>query len=184
MTLVARQLLSLSLSLPPLGETIMAKPRDVVQEPLDVGIADPLGPLPMEFHHPPHGHRTVACRPETVGVVGEERRAERTQEEPPPLLSHAVADGGDPERSGFPVPLGNPDAAPGQGLESPAREFPHPDPHVLVAILLEQTNADLVDPRHPALPLDVAKSGAPQGLGDPSRQRRSLELDQTQVLSS
>jgi hypothetical protein len=155
----------------------------VIQEPLNVGIEYLGVPLPMELQHPLHGPMTVACRPETVGVVVEDRLEERTQEEPQHLLSNAVADGGDTERPGFPVPLGNPDTVQGQGLESPALELPHQGQQILPKIVLEQTNADLVDPRRTAIPLDVAKGAEHQGLGNPSRQRMSFDLGHTQVLS-
>src|SRR4029077_8309499 len=112
-------------------------------------------PLPMELPHPHHSLMTVACRPETVGVVVEDRLEERTQKEPQHLLSNAVADSGDTERPGFPVPLGNPDTAQGQGFESPALELPHQGQQVLVEIALEQTDADLVDPRRTAIAFDV-----------------------------
>ncbi len=157
--------------------------RDVVKEPLDVGVEYVSVPLPMEFQHPLDGLMTVASRPEPVRIVVEDRLEERTQEEPKHLLSNAVADGGDAERTGFAVPLGNPDTAQGQGFESPALEFPHQGQQILVEIVLEQTDADLVDPRGTAIPLDVAKSGAHQGLGNPSRQRVSFDLGHTQVLS-
>src|SRR5260370_27076880 len=121
-------------------------------------------PLPMELQDPFHSAMTVACRPVTVGVVVEDRLKERTQEEPKHLLSNAVADSGDAERPGFPVPLGNPDTAQGQGFEGPALEFPHQGQQVLPEITLEQTNADLVAPRRTALPLDVAKGGQHHGL--------------------
>ena len=56
--------------------------RDVVEEPLNVGIEHMGVPLPMEFDDPQHGLMTVACRPEPVGVVVEDPLEERTQEEP------------------------------------------------------------------------------------------------------
>ena len=108
---------------------------------------------------------------------------ERTQELTDHLLSNTVADGGDTERPGFPVPLGDPDTAQGQGLECPALEFPHQGQQVLKEISLDQTDADLVDPRSTVIPFDVAKGGEHQGLGNPSRQRMSFDLGHTQVLS-
>ena len=98
-------------------------------------------------------------------------------------MSNAVADGGDTERPGFPVPLGNPDTTQGQGFESPALELPHQGQQVLIEVFLEQTNADLVDPRRTAIAFDVAKRGEHQGLGDPSRQRMRFDLGHAQVLS-
>src|SRR6202011_1115247 len=112
---------------------------DDIEKPLDISIEYLGVPLPMEFQHPLHGHMTVACRPETIGVVVEDRLKERTQEEAKHLLSNAIADGGDAERPGFPVPLGDPDTAQGQGFESPALEFPHQGQQVLEEISLEQT---------------------------------------------
>src|SRR5258707_11972136 len=96
-------------------------------------------PLPLEFQHPFDGLMTVACRPEAIGVVVEDPLKERTQEEPKHLLSNAIADGGDTQRTSFPVPLGDVDAMQRQGPVSPVLEPSHQGQQVLLEIALEQS---------------------------------------------
>ena len=94
-----------------------------------------------------------------------------------------MPDSGDAEWTGFPVPLGNTDTAQGEGPKGPLLELPHQGQQVRYEILLIQFNADLINPRRTAIPLDVAKGSEHEGLGDPSRQRVCFDLGHTQVLS-
>lgn len=93
--------------------------RDVVKEPLDVGIEYMGVPLLTEFQHPRHRPMTVACRPEPIGVVVEDPLEERTQELPEHFLSNAVADSGDTQGPGFAVAFGDMDPTQGEGPERP-----------------------------------------------------------------
>ena len=83
------------------------------KKPLNVGVEHLTVPLPMEFQHPLDGHVTVACRPETIRVIVENRLEDRAQEQPEHFLSDAVPDSGDAEWTSFPVPLGDTDATQG-----------------------------------------------------------------------
>ena len=156
--------------------------RYVVEEPLDVGVEHMTVPLPMEFQDPLHRHMTVACRPETVRVIVKDRLEDGTQKQPEHLLSNAIPDCGDAERTCLPVPLGDPDATQGQGPKGPLLELPHQSQQVRCEIVLVQTDADLVDPGGSAIALDVAKGGQHQGLSDPSRQRVCFDLGHTPFL--
>ncbi len=140
-------------------------------------------PLPPEVQDPLHCHVTVASRPETIRVIVEDRLKDGTQDHPEHLLSDTVPDSGDAERPSPSVPLGDQDATQGQRPKDPSLELPHQGQQVRCEIVLVQTNADLVDPRRTAIPLDVAKGVVHQGLGDPSRQRVRFDLGHTPILS-
>ena len=150
--------------------------REVVKEPLDVGVEHMGVPLPMEFQDPLHGHMAAACRPEAIRVVVKQPLEERAQEEPKHLLSNPVADGGDPQRACLARSLGDMDAPQGEGLESPVLQVAHQGQQVLFEVDLEHRDADLVNPRRPAIPPDVAEGEMHEGRGDPSRQRVVLDL--------
>src|SRR6266852_4841204 len=119
----------------------------------------------------------VATWPEAIGVVMKQPLEERAQELPKHLLGNPVADGGDPQRACLARPLGDVHASQGQGLEStPRLEITHQGEQILFEVSLEHSNADLVNPRCPAIPPDVAKSAVHEVRGDPSRQRMNFDL--------
>jgi len=155
----------------------------MIQEPLDVGIEHLSVPVPLEFQHLFHGLMAIACRPKTIRVVVKDPLEKRTEEEPKHLLSNPVANGGDTQRTGGAVPLGDMDTTQGLGPKAPVLETPHQGQQVLREITLKQPNADLVDPGRAPVTSDVPKRGLEQGQGDPSGQRMSLDLDQLSVLS-
>src|SRR5207302_7980545 len=93
--------------------------RDVVEEPLNVGVEYISVPLPMEFDHPCHGHVAVPLGPEAIGVVMKDPLEERTQELATDLLSNSVADCGDSQGTGFAVAFGDVNATQRAGLKSP-----------------------------------------------------------------
>ena len=82
--------------------------RNVVEEPLNVGVEYVNVSLPMEFQHPLDGLMAIAAWSETIRVVMkqplEEPRVTRTQKLPQHLLGNAVADGWNPQ--GTKLPLG------------------------------------------------------------------------------
>src|SRR4051794_28188051 len=138
--------------------------RNIVEEPFDIGIEDIGVPEPMEFDDPLDRPMTVACRPETVGVVVKDPLKERTEELPQHLLSNTVADRRDTQRPRLAVTLGDMDATQGQGLESPVLEATHQGQQVLQEIALIELDADLVDPRRTAIAFDVAEGFEHEGL--------------------
>jgi transposase len=156
--------------------------RNVVEEPLDVGVEYTV-PLPMEFQDSLHRHVTVACRPEPIRIIVKDRLEDGTQKQPEHFLSDAIPDCGDAERTCLPVPFGDVHTTQRQGPKGPVLEPPHQGQQVRRQIVLVPTDVDLVNPRRAALPLDVAKGGPQQGLGDPSRQRMCFDLAQTPILS-
>ena len=133
-------------------------------------------PEPMEFQDPLDRHVTVAFGPEAVGVVVKDRLEERTEEEANHLLSNAIADGGDAQRTGVAVAFGDVDATQGQGLVGPVLEASHQGQQVLFEIAREQLDADLVDSGRSSVAFDVPKSDPHQFRSDPSRQRVRLDL--------
>ena len=140
--------------------------RDVVEEPLDVGVEYVGVPLPMEFQHPLHGLMTVACRPEAIGVVVKDPLEERTQEEPKHLLSNAVADGGDTQRAGLARrPLGMWTRRKGRGWNVPLLRSRIRASKFCSRLASNMVNADLVDPRRAPVPFDVPEGGDASGPG-------------------
>jgi hypothetical protein len=117
----------------------------------------------MELEHPRDGLMTVACRPEAIGVVVEDPLEERTQELTDHLLSNTIADSGDTQWTGLPIPLGDMDAPQRPGPVGPVFETAHQGQQVVQEILLVHPDADLVDPSRSPVTLNVPEGGGEQG---------------------
>ena len=106
---------------------------------------------------------------------------ERTQKKPQHLLSNAIADSGDPQRSRLAVALGDMHAPQGVGSIRPVLEVAHQGQQVLQKVVLVELNADPVNPRRPAITSHVAEGFAHERLGNPPGQRVCLDLGHRQV---
>ena len=133
-------------------------------------------PEPMEFDDPLDGHMTAAGRPEAIGIVVKNPLEERIQELPKHFLSHTVADRRDTQRPCLAVALGDMDATQGQGLEGPILEASHQGQQVLQEIVLEESDADLVNPRRTAIAFHVAEGSEHDSRGDTPGQRMRFDL--------
>src|SRR4029077_18177718 len=152
--------------------------RQVVEEPLDIGIEYDRVPLSMEFQDSLKRLVTVPVGNESEGSRVKLGFEDRRQEESDDFLSDAIpndrnAEATELRRSGT---FGNVQSAQGEGLVSTRLEFPHERVEILIELILEHLNADLVDSRSTAIPLDRPESFVHQRKSNPSGERMKLDF--------
>jgi hypothetical protein len=99
----------------------------------------------------------AAPRSEPIGIVVKNPLEERTEELANHLLSNPVTHGGDAQGTGFTVALGDVDTSERVGLVCPILQASHESQQVLFEIVLEEFNADLVDPSGASVAFDATK---------------------------
>ena len=151
--------------------------RDVVEKSLNVGVEYETTPGTAEFGDLLESVVTRFVRPETVGLVVEQRFEQGVQQPTQHFLCHAIADGGNAQRAFLATPLVDVLASRRQGLKSPRLEFPHQPFEVLFEVGLEHLDADTIDSGGPAVLANSVECVAHDSERDPSGQRVMFDLE-------
>ena len=103
---------------------------------------------------------------------------DRRQEESDDFLSDAIPNDRDAERSELrrAGAFGDVQSAQGEWSVLTRLELPHERVEILFELFLEHLDADFVDPRSTAIPLDRSESFAHQRKGDPSGERVNFDF--------
>jgi hypothetical protein len=142
--------------------------REVVKEPLDVGIENELETLIVETQSRFQGLMAVAPRAEAVGRVMKQGFKDRRQQAANHLLSHTVFDGWNAEGAKLRFIFGNEGAPQRVGLKRTLFQLPQQSLEILFKVGLEHPNADLVDSRGATIALDGFETVTQQSAGDAS----------------
>jgi hypothetical protein len=145
---------------------------------MNIGIEHDRVPLPMEFQDSLKRLVTVPVRDKSEGSRVKLGFEDRRQEESDDFLGHTIpndrnAEGPELRRSGA---FGNIQSAQGEGSVVSRLELPHERIKILIELILEHLDADLVDSRSTAIPLDRPESSVHQRKGDPSGERMELDF--------
>lgn len=151
---------------------------DVIEEGLDVGIHDPLEPGGVSRTEDLNRLMSVAARTEAKGELREMRLEDGFKDGANHLLSDAVSDSGDAQRTKrrrgvvatFAFPFRNEDPSQGRGAVASAFEGAHQGGEIVVQIGFKSANADLIHASRAAIAFDGKKSAAhPVGVNQPGQ---------------
>jgi hypothetical protein len=132
----------------------------------------------MEFQDSLKRLVTVPVRDKSEGSRVKLGFEDRRQEESDDFLSDAIpndrnAEGSELRRSGA---FGNVQSAQGERSVLARLKLPHERDQILFELVLEHLDADLVDSRSTAIPLDRPESFVHQRKSDPSSERVKLDF--------
>jgi hypothetical protein len=126
----------------------------------------------------------AALGSEPERIVVKDPLEERTQEVSDHLLSNAVTDSGDAQGPRFTAALVDVDSPKGLGLVCPILQATHEGQQVLIELMLEHSDADLINAGGSPVPANVSESDPHQLRRDPTCQRMSFDfLGQRRALS-
>jgi len=132
---------------------------DVVEEGLNVSIHDPFEPGGMSRADGLNRLVSVAKRTEAKRELREVRLEERFEKRTNHLLSHAVSDSGDAQRTKFAIVFGDKDPTEGGGVIAfIVLEVEHQGGEIVVQVGLEGANTDFIHPGSAAIAFDGQKS--------------------------
>jgi hypothetical protein len=132
----------------------------------------------MEFEDPLKRLVTVPSGDESEGSRVKLGFEDRRQEEPYDFLSDPIPNDRNAERSLLrrSGAFGNVQSAQGEGSVLARLQLPHERDEILFELLLEHPDADLVDSRGTAIPLDRSERFVHQRKGDPSGERMNFDF--------
>jgi hypothetical protein len=128
--------------------------REVVKEPLDVGIENELESFTVEPESLFQGLMAVTSRAEAVGRVMKQGFKDRRQQAANHLLSHTVFDGWNAEGANLRFIFGNEDAPQRVRLKRTLLQLPQQSLEILFKVGFKPLDTDLVDSRGATIALD------------------------------
>ena len=142
--------------------------REVVKEPLDVGVENKLEAFRVEPESLFQRLMAVASGAEAVGRVMKQRFKDRRQQAANHLLSHPVFDGWNAEGANLRFIFGNEGAPQREGLKRTLFQLPQQSLEILFKVGFKPLDADLVDSRGATIALDGFETVPQQSAGDAS----------------